>query len=146
MFFRQVLHRDLGCASYVVADGGEGAVIDPKWEIEEYLALAEQNGFEILHVLETHNHADHVSGRGRLSEATGAMIHVPNADEVGFESHAVGEGTTVELGDVRIVALATPGHRPEHTAYLVADTSRGETPWMVLTGDSLFVGDLARPD
>ena len=146
MFFRQVLHRDLGCASYVVADGGVGAVIDPKWEIEEYLALAEQNGFEIRHILETHNHADHVSGRGRLAEATGATIHVPNADEVDFESRAVGEGTTVELGDVRIVALATPGHRPEHVAYLVEDRSRGETPWMVLTGDSLFVGDLARPD
>jgi glyoxylase-like metal-dependent hydrolase (beta-lactamase superfamily II)/rhodanese-related sulfurtransferase len=146
MFFRQVLHRDLGCASYVVADGGVGAVIDPKWEIEEYLAVAEQNGFEIRHVLETHNHADHVSGRGRLAETTGATLHVPNADEVAFESHAVGEGTTVELGDVRIVAIETPGHRPEHTAYLVEDTSRGEEPWMVLTGDSLFVGDLARPD
>jgi glyoxylase-like metal-dependent hydrolase (beta-lactamase superfamily II)/rhodanese-related sulfurtransferase len=146
MFFRQVLHRDLGCASYVIADGGEGAVIDPKWEIEEYLALAEENGFEIRHVLETHNHADHVSGRGRLAEATGATIHVPNADEAAFECRAVGEGSSVELGDVRIVALATPGHRPEHVAYLVEDRSRGDEPWMVLTGDSLFVGDLARPD
>jgi glyoxylase-like metal-dependent hydrolase (beta-lactamase superfamily II)/rhodanese-related sulfurtransferase len=146
MFFRQVLHRDLGCASYVVADGGAGAVVDPKWETEEYLALAAENGFEIRHVLETHNHADHVSGRGRLAEATGATIHVPNAGEVAFEATAVGEGSTVEVGDVRIVALATPGHRPEHVAYLVADRSRGDQPWMVLTGDSLFVGDLARPD
>jgi len=146
LFFRQVLHRDLGCASYVIADGGVGAVIDPKWEIEEYLVLAEENGFEILHVLETHNHADHVSGRGRLAEATGATIHVPNADEVAFDARAVCEGSTVELGEVRIAALATPGHRPEHVAYLVEDRSRGEEPWMVLTGDSLFVGDLARPD
>jgi hydroxyacylglutathione hydrolase len=146
VFFRQVLHRDLGCASYVVADGGEGAVIDPKWEIDEYLALAEENGFEIRHVLETHNHADHVSGRGRLAETTGAEIHVPNADEVAFDSTPVADGATVELGDVRIVALATPGHRPEHVAYLVEDSSRGDAPWMVLTGDSLLVGDLARPD
>ena len=146
MFFRQVLHRDLGCASYVVADGGVGAVIDPKWEIEEYLALAEQNGFEIRHILETHNHADHVSGRGRLAEATGATIHVPNADEVDFESRAVGEGTTVELGDVRIVALATPATGPSTRRTLIEDRSRGDVPWMVLTGDSLFVGDLARPD
>src|SRR5262245_54015843 len=142
MFLRQVLHRDLGCASYVVADGGAGAVVDPKWEIEEYLALAAENGFEIRHILETHNHADHVSGRGRLVEATGAAIHVPNADEVAFDAHAVREGSAVELGNVRLVALATPGHRPEHVAYLIEDRSRGETPWMVLTGDSLFVGDL----
>jgi glyoxylase-like metal-dependent hydrolase (beta-lactamase superfamily II)/rhodanese-related sulfurtransferase len=146
VFFRQVLHRDLGCASYVVADGGHGAVIDPKWEIEEYLALAEDNGFEIRHILETHNHADHVSGRGRLAEATGATIHVPNADEDDCATEAIGDGDAVEVGNARIVALATPGHRPEHVAYLVEDRSRGDTPWMVLTGDSLFVGDLARPD
>ena len=146
MLFRQILHRDLGCASYVVADGGEAAVIDPKWEIDEYLRLAEQEGFEITHILETHNHADHVSGRGRLAEATGATIHVPNADEVEFASTAVADGGAVEVGDVRIVALATPGHRPEHVAYLVEDRSRGDAPWLALTGDSLFVGDLARPD
>jgi hydroxyacylglutathione hydrolase len=146
MFFRQILHRDLGCASYVVADSGEAAVIDPKWEIEEYLRLAEQEGFEITHVLETHNHADHLSGRGRLAEASGAAIHVPNADEVDFDAIPVGEGDVVELGGVRIVAVATPGHRPEHVAYLVEDRERGDAPWLVLTGDSLFVGDLARPD
>ncbi len=146
MFFRQILHRDLGCASYVIADGGEAAVVDPKWEIEEYLRLAEQEGFEITHILETHNHADHLSGRGRLAEATGATIHVPNADEVEFESEPVGDGDVVEVGNARIVALATPGHRPEHVSYLVGDGDRSDAPWMVLTGDSLFVGDLARPD
>jgi len=146
VFFRQVLHDDLGCASYVVADGGEAVVVDPKWEIEEYLALAEQEGFEITHILETHNHADHLSGRGRLAEATGATIHVPNADEVDFDATAIGDGDVVEVGDARIAAVATPGHRPEHLAYLVQDRSRGDDPWMVLSGDSLFVGDLARPD
>jgi glyoxylase-like metal-dependent hydrolase (beta-lactamase superfamily II) len=70
MLLRQVLHHDLGCASYLIADEGIAAVVDPKWEIEEYLALAEEHGFEIRHVLETHNHADHVSGRGRLAAAT----------------------------------------------------------------------------
>ena len=77
MFFRQVLHEDLGCASYVVADGGEAAVIDPKWEIEDYLRLAEEHDFGVSHVLETHNHADHVSGKGGLAQAAGATIHVP---------------------------------------------------------------------
>jgi glyoxylase-like metal-dependent hydrolase (beta-lactamase superfamily II)/rhodanese-related sulfurtransferase len=146
MFFRQVLHRDLGCASYVVADGGQAAVIDPKWEIEDYLALAEEEGFEITHVLETHNHADHVSGRGRLVQATGATVYAPKEAGVAYEHVPLADGDAVEVGSVRIVAMATPGHRPEHTAYLVEDPSRGEKPWLLLSGDSLFVGDVARPD
>ena len=146
MFFRQVLHEDLGCASYVVADGGEAAVVDPKWEIEEYLGLAEEHGFAIAHILETHNHADHVSGKGRLAKATGATIHVPANAGVEFPHEPLADGDRVTVGTVSITALATPGHRPEHTAYLVADESRGEEPWLVVTGDSLFVGDVARPD
>jgi hydroxyacylglutathione hydrolase len=146
MFFRQVLHEDLGCASYVLADAGEAAVIDPKWEIEDYLALAEENGFEFRHILETHNHADHVSGKGRLAKATGAAVYVPVRAEVAFDHVPLADGDIVTLGEITITALATPGHRPEHTAYLIADASRGEQPWLVVTGDSLFVGDLARPD
>jgi hydroxyacylglutathione hydrolase len=146
MFFRQVLHEDLGCASYVVADAGEAAVIDPKWEIEEYLALAEEHGFSIAHVLETHNHADHVSGKGRLAKATGAAIHVPAEAGVKFEHSPLADGESLSVGEATITALTTPGHRPEHTAYLVADESRGSEPWLVVTGDSLFVGDVARPD
>jgi hydroxyacylglutathione hydrolase len=146
VFFRQVLHEDLGCASYVVADGGEAAVVDPKWEIEDYLALADEQGFRIAHVLETHNHADHVSGRGRLVRATGARVHVSKAAGVAYEHTALADGDTVSVGGARIAALATPGHRPEHLAFVVVDESRSEEPWLVLTGDSLFVGDLARPD
>jgi hydroxyacylglutathione hydrolase len=146
MFFRQVLHEDLGCASYVVADGGEAAVIDPKWEIEDYLKLGEEHGFAVTHILETHNHADHVSGKGRLATATGATIHVPASAGVEFAHEPLADGDRVTVGNVSITALATPGHRPEHTAYLVADESRGEEPWLVVTGDSLFVGDVARPD
>ncbi len=146
MFFRQVLHPDLGCASYVIADGGVGAVVDPKWEIEEYLALAEEGGFEIRHLLETHNHADHVSGRGRLAAATGATIHVSPTPGLAYPHSTLADGESIELGRVRIEALATPGHRPEHTAYVVYDAVRGSEPWAVLTGDSLFVGDVARPD
>jgi len=146
VFFRQVLHPDLGCASYLIADDGVGAVVDPKWEIEEYLALAADNGFEIRHVLETHNHADHVSGRGRLAAATGATIHVSPTPGLSYEHEVLADGDAVEFGRVRIEALATPGHRPEHTAYVVYDEARGDEPWAVLTGDSLFVGDVARPD
>ena len=146
MLFRQILHADLGCASYVVADGGVGAVIDPKWEIEEYLELADEHGFEIRHVLETHNHADHVSGRGRLVAATGATVRVSPTPGLEYAHETLADGESIELGDTRIEALATPGHRPEHTAYLVYDGARGDEPVAVLTGDSLFIGDVARPD
>lgn len=146
MFFRQVLHEDLGCASYVVADEGEAAVIDPKWDVEDYLALAEEHGFRIARIFETHNHADHVSGRGRLARATGARIHVSESAGVDYEHEPLADGDSVAVGRVKVVAMATPGHRPEHLAYLVVDESRSEEPWLVLTGDSLFIGDLARPD
>jgi hydroxyacylglutathione hydrolase len=146
VFFRQVLHEDLGCASYVIADGGEAAVVDPKWEIEDYLALADEPGFRIVRILETHNHADHLSGRGRLAAATGAAIHVSREAGVEYEHEPLADGDTIEVGAARIRALAAPGHRPEHTAFLVEDTSRADEPWLLLTGDSLFVGDVARPD
>jgi glyoxylase-like metal-dependent hydrolase (beta-lactamase superfamily II)/rhodanese-related sulfurtransferase len=146
VFFREVLNEDLGCASYVVADGNQAAIIDPKWEIEDYLKIAEENGFEIACILETHNHADHISGRGRLVEATGATIHISKDAGVEYEHELLSDGDVVEVGGARVVAVASPGHRPEHLSFLVEDTSRGEEPWLLLTGDSLFVGDLARPD
>ncbi len=146
MFFREILNEDLGCASYVVADGGEAAVIDPKWEMEDYLRVAEKNGFSISHIFETHNHADHLSGRGRLAEATGARIHVSKDSGVSYEHEPLSDGDVVEVGTTRIRAVSTPGHRPEHLSFLVEDTGRSEEPWLLLSGDSLFVGDLARPD
>jgi hydroxyacylglutathione hydrolase len=146
MLFRQILHEDLGCASYVIADGGEAAVVDPKWQAEDYLELAHEHDFVIRHVLETHNHADHLSGRGRLAAATGATLHVSGEAGAAYDHEPLEEGTTLELGDARITALRTPGHRPEHLAFVVEDRSREAAPWLLLTGDSLFVGDVARPD
>ena len=146
MFFRQLLHDDLGCASYLVGGGGRAAVVDPRWEIEEYLALAEANGLELACVLETHNHADHVSGHGRLAEAAGLPIRISAEANAEYEHEPLAGGDAIELGEVRIEALATPGHRPEHLSFVLVDGERGREPWAVLTGDSLFVGDLARPD
>lgn len=146
MFFREFLNEDLSCASYLIADGSEAAVVDPKWEIQEYLDIAEGNGFDIAHIIETHNHADHVSGRGRLAEATGATIHISKDAGVDYDHEPLSNGEEIQLGDARIVAVSTPGHRPEHTSLLVRDTTRSEEPWLLLSGDSLFVGDLARPD
>jgi len=149
MLFRQIIHEDLGCASYLVGDpdSGAAAVIDPQWDIDPYLNLSRLHGMRIEHVLETHNHADHVSGHGRLARATGATIHVSELAEAEYEHQPLADGDSVELGaGVTIEAVHTPGHRPEHTSFLLRDPSRDGDPVAVLTGDSLFVGDVARPD
>jgi rhodanese-related sulfurtransferase/glyoxylase-like metal-dependent hydrolase (beta-lactamase superfamily II) len=149
VIFRQVTHDDLGCASYLVGDENAkvAAVVDPKLDIGEYLQLARYFGVAIEHILETHNHADHVSGHGRLSAATGATIHIHREARPDYDHEPFDDGWELELGEVLVRALHTPGHRPEHTAFLLMDAHRGDAlPWAVLTGDSLFVGDVARPD
>jgi glyoxylase-like metal-dependent hydrolase (beta-lactamase superfamily II)/rhodanese-related sulfurtransferase len=148
MLFRQITHEDLGCASYVVGDesAGVAAVIDARLDIDEYLHVARYTGVHIDHILETHNHADHVSGHGRLAAATGATIHIHREAEAEYDHEPFDHGWELELGSVRVRALHTPGHRPEHTAFALIDAERGDEPWAVLTGDSLFVGDIARPD
>ncbi len=148
MIFRQLIHDDLGCASYFVGDedAGVAAVVDPKLDIGEYLRLARYLGVRIEHILETHNHADHVSGHGRLVAATGAAIHIHELAAPEYEHKPFGDGWELSLGAVTVRALHTPGHRPEHTAFALVDTARGDEPWAVLTGDTLFVGDIARPD
>jgi len=148
MIFRQITHDDLGCASYLVGDEGAGvaAVVDPRFEIDEYLELARYMGVSIEHVLETHNHADHVSGHGRLAAATGAKIYIHREASPGYEHVPIDDGFELEMGEVTVRALHTPGHRPEHTAFALIDRGRSPEPWAVLTGDTLFVGDVARPD
>jgi hydroxyacylglutathione hydrolase len=145
--FRQIIHEDLGCGSYVVGDtsAGVAAVVDPQWDIGPYLRLSRLHGVRIEHVLETHNHADHVSGHGRLAHATGATIHIHELAEVEYPHDAIVEGWKLRLGAVEVEALHTPGHRPEHTSFAVRDRASGRL-WAVLTGDSLFIGDVARPD
>ena len=148
MLFRQLTHDDLGCASYLIGDeqAGVAAVVDPRLEIDEYLELARYMGVRIDHILETHNHADHVSGHGRLAAATGATIHIHREAAPRYAHEPFDDGWELELGDLRVRALHTPGHRPEHTSFLLVDTRRSTQPWAVLTGDTLFVGDVARPD
>ncbi len=144
MFFEQVLYRDLGCASYVLGDGGEAVVVDPRWDIEVYLRIARAQHLRIAHVIDTHDHADHVSGRLRLAAVTGARAYRPKAQLDARER--IGPGDEIAVGSLRIRAIGTPGHRPEHLSFAVIDLSRNPEPWMVLTGDSLLVGDVARPD
>ncbi|WP_217914983.1 MBL fold metallo-hydrolase [Miltoncostaea marina] len=148
MIFRQLTHDDLGCASYLIGDeeAGVAAVVDPRLDIDEYLRLARYLGVRIEHVLETHNHADHVSGHGRLVAATGATIHIHRDAAPDYDHEPFDDGWELRIGALTVRALHTPGHRPEHTAFALIDRARSDEPWAVLTGDTLFVGDIARPD
>ncbi|MGO9973758.1 MAG: MBL fold metallo-hydrolase [Solirubrobacteraceae bacterium] len=142
MFLRQILHEDLGCASYFVASRGEALVVDPKWEIDDYLRVAAEADAEIRHVLETHFHADHVSGRRKLMRATGATPYVP-LDPQRPKAGGLRDGDTLSIGYVTLTVISTPGHRPEHLAFLLTEAG---APTLLLSGDSLLVGSLARPD
>ena len=148
MLFRQFVDEGLGCASYLVGDehAGVAVVVDPAYAIEPYLEEAARRRVRIERVLETHTHADHVSGHGRLALEHGAAVAVHSAAEPAFPFEPLADGDAVEAGDVSIRVLHTPGHRPEHCAFAVADRSRSEEPWLLLTGDSLLIGDAARPD
>jgi glyoxylase-like metal-dependent hydrolase (beta-lactamase superfamily II)/rhodanese-related sulfurtransferase len=139
---------DLGCASYLVGDesAGVAAVVDPAYAIEPYLDACERHGVRLLVVLETHTHADHVSGHGRLALEHGLPVRVHEAAAAAFPHEPLRDGDEIELGEVVVRVLHTPGHRPEHCAFAVVDRTRGDAPWLVLTGDSLFVGEAARPD
>ncbi len=146
MLFRQILQDDLGCASYVIACGGSAAVVDPQWDISPYLELAASQGLQITDILLTHNHADHVSGHGRLAAATSARIHVSAEAGAEYDHDGMKAGDSIHVGKVELRAIATPGHRPEHMSFLVIDHARSAEPWALLSGDFVFVGDLARPD
>ncbi len=141
MLFRQFVDDDLGCASYLIGDpsGGEAVVVDPVYAIEQYVEAAAQDGVRIVRVLETHTHADHVSGHGRLALEHGAPVSVHPLAEPEFPFDPLADGQVLHVGSVPIRVLHTPGHRPEHCAFAAGER-------LVLTGDSLFVGDAARPD
>jgi hydroxyacylglutathione hydrolase len=148
MLFTQFVDEDLGCASYLVGDedAGVSAVIDPAYAIEPYLEEAKRRKLEITRVMETHTHADHVSGHGRLALEHGLPVAIHPAAGPEYEFEPLEDGAEIELGEVAIRIMHTPGHRPEHCAFAVIDRSRADEPWLTLTGDSLFVGDAARPD
>lgn len=149
MFFRQLLKEETSCASYLLGCKSKGrfAVVDPHVDlVDDYLAAAEGQGIPIVAVLETHLQADHVSGLPALVERTGATAYLPAGAGVDFPHVPLGDGELVELGNTLIQAIATPGHAAAHHSYLVTDHVRGDQPWLVLTGDSLLVGDAGRPD
>jgi hydroxyacylglutathione hydrolase len=135
VLFRQFVDEDLGCASYLIGDEASAVVVDPSFQIGQYLA----EGVRIERVLETHTHADHVSGHGRFALEHGVPVAIHSLAEAEYEHEPLADGDEITVGSVTIRVLHTPGHRPEHCAFVVDDK-------LVLTGDSLFVGDAARPD
>ena len=148
MLFQQFVDDDLGCASYLIGDeeAGVAAIVDPPYAIEPVLAEAARREVRIVRTIETHTHADHLSGHGRLALEHGLPISIHPAAEAAYEHDVLEDGAEIALGAVVLRAIHTPGHRPEHTCIAVVDRSRADEPWLVLTGDSLFVGDAARPD
>src|SRR5712691_5314328 len=150
MLLRPFLNDATSCASYLFGCTSQAklAVVDPHADLlEDYLTAAAAIGSPIVAVFETHVQADHVSGLPALVERTGASAYLPAGAGVEFDHVPLADGDVVELGNVLVTAIATPGHAPAHHAYTVADRRRGtEEPWFVFSGDSLLIGDVGRPD
>ncbi|HUG37493.1 MAG TPA: MBL fold metallo-hydrolase, partial [Candidatus Limnocylindrales bacterium] len=149
MIFQQILNEESGCLSYLIGCGqcGQGAVVDPARDrVDDYVALARRKGLTITDIVETHIHADHVSGNQALAASTGARIHLHPAAEPAFPTTPIEDGSEIRLGNISLKMLHTPGHTPDSVSLLVSDLSRGPDPWFVLTGDTLFIGDVGRPD
>jgi len=149
MIFQQLLNEETGCLSYLVGCGraGEAVVVDPgRDRVDEYLAQARKKGLAVTHIVETHVHADHVSGNQALSGKCGARIHIHPAAEAAFAHDAIEDGEELRIGTISLKVLHTPGHTPDSISLLVTDLGRGGDPWFVLTGDTLFIGDVGRPD
>jgi hydroxyacylglutathione hydrolase len=148
VLFRQFLDDDLGCASYLIGceEAGEAVVVDPPFAIEWVLEEASFRGTRLVRVVETHTHADHVSGHGRLALDHGLPVAIHRLAAVDYPHEPLEDGDEITVGNVTLRVVHTPGHRPEHCCLAVIDHTRADEPWLLLTGDSLFVGDAARPD
>ena len=146
MFFKQFYLGCLAQASYMIGSGGIAAVVDPRRDIDTYLDEAENQGLRIRHVIETHLHADFVSGHRELAQRTRSKIYFGGQANAKFDHQPVRDGDEISFGDVTLRFLETPGHTPESVSVLVFDRSHGPEPQAVLTGDTLFIGDVGRPD
>ena len=152
MYFEQFYLTCLAHASYMIGSEGEAAVVDPQRDVDIYLQAAEEQKLKIRHIFETHLHADFVSGHKELAARTGAKIYIGAKADAGFPHVALNDGYEVKMGAVRIRALETPGHTPESVCLVIIDESEiddsdqtGQSR-AVLTGDTLFIGDVGRPD
>jgi hydroxyacylglutathione hydrolase len=146
MYVQQFFMKGLAHSSYLIGGNETCAIVDPQRDIGIYLDAAEDMGMKITHILETHLHADFVSGHLDLAAVTGAVIYAPRSAKCRFKHKDVGEGDTFKLEDIQFRVIETPGHTPEHISYIVTDRSRGKEPAAVFCGDTLFVADVGRPD
>ncbi len=148
MYFKQILDERCGCASYLVASRSshEAAIIDPSIQTQQYEALLEERGFQLRYVIDTHVHADHVSGARTLRARPGVELCLHESAGVGYPFRPLKDGQELPLGQLRLRVVHTPGHRPELISILIVNPPRSPEPSMVLTGDSLLVGDVGRPD
>lgn len=149
MIFRPFYYYDLGCAAYLFGCGtlGRCAVVDPRVEdVETYRAFAEARKMRVTHVIDTHVHADHRSGGVELAARVQAEYCLHESADVATPFTAIRDGQDIELGNTRVRVLHTPGHSPESVCLVITDLKRGPDPWFVLTGDTLFVGAVGRPD
>ena len=148
MIFEQLIYTDLGCASYLVGcqKVNEAIVIDPALDTRPLMRALEYHKAKLVGIIETHTHADHISGHGALALELGIPVYVSALAGAEHEHIGLNDGDSINVGNIELKAMHTPGHRPEHIAIQVIDHTRSDEPWLVLTGDSLFVGDVARPD
>ncbi len=148
MYFKQITTEGLGCYSYIIGcpAAGQMAIVDPKRDVQEYLDISREEGMKITHVINTHVHADHVGGEQELKSITGAELFIHENAKVTYPHTPIKEGDTFTIGSAKLDFLFTPGHTPNAISILVTDMMRGTDPWMILTGDLLFVGDIGRPD
>jgi glyoxylase-like metal-dependent hydrolase (beta-lactamase superfamily II)/rhodanese-related sulfurtransferase len=146
VYFEQFYLGCLAHASYLLASEGEAVVVDPQRDVDIYLKAAEEHRVKIRHIVETHLHADFVSGHKELAARTGAKIYIGARAGAGFLHVDVQDGFELRVGKMVIKALETPGHTPESMCFVIADEEKSSQPWAVLTGDTLFIGDVGRPD
>ena len=146
MYFEQFYLGCLAHASYMLASQGEAAVVDPQRDVELYLKAAAEHRLTIRHIFETHLHADFVSGHRELAERTGATIYIGAQAGAKFPHVPVSDGFELKFGKARIRVLETPGHTAESICLVVTDEENSSQPWAVLSGDTLFIGDVGRPD
>jgi glyoxylase-like metal-dependent hydrolase (beta-lactamase superfamily II)/rhodanese-related sulfurtransferase len=149
MIFQQIVNEEAGCLSYLIGCGeaGEAVIVDPgRDRVDEYIARARKKGLRITHIVETHLHADHVSGNRELAAKTRAPILLHHSVQAAFDHTALRDGDEIRIGNVLLKAFHTPGHTPDSVSLLVTDLTRSRAPWFVLSGDTLFVGDVGRPD